>query len=302
MLGCGFLKSLLQLIGYGKVDLALDLDLMPARSRPVGELLVALAAARRGAASRRRGVDPADPRVRRPATGAAPARCRQRLGRLGDSGGARPRGRSGRRRVRRRRGARGGGAGRREWPRGPGRVPPWRRPGAAVRRRIVRRRALRVLAVHLPRQAAGGGGAAARAAAGGRLALSDVSGGRRRSCGAGAAGRQAGPFRRRRRKRPLPPQLGGTLATVACVGGALSLAGYEGLLGGRASRISARELCREDADHFTRGLEERLRGARLLGIAPPRGRRSGSWRSRRPAWPATRSQPAPRIRIVIGDN
>ena len=33
----------------------------------------------------------------------------------------------------------------------------------------------------------------------------------------------------------------------------------------------ARELCGEGADLFTRGIEERLRGARLLGIAPPAG-------------------------------
>ncbi len=70
---------------------------------------------------------------------------------------------------------------------------------------------------------------------------------------------------------PLPSQLSGTLATVACVGGALSLVGYEELLGRAGLRVSARELCREDANLFTRGIEERLRGARLLGIAPPAG-------------------------------
>jgi hypothetical protein len=69
----------------------------------------------------------------------------------------------------------------------------------------------------------------------------------------------------------LPPELGGALATVACVGGALSLAGYEELLGAAGLTISTRELCREDADLFARGIEERLRGARLLGIAPPEG-------------------------------
>jgi arsenite methyltransferase len=69
----------------------------------------------------------------------------------------------------------------------------------------------------------------------------------------------------------LPAPLSGALATVACVGGALSRAGYEQLLEGAGLSLLASELRYEDADLFTRGLEERLRGARLLGISPPPG-------------------------------
>jgi len=69
----------------------------------------------------------------------------------------------------------------------------------------------------------------------------------------------------------LPAPLSGALATVACVGGALSQAGCERLLEGAGLSLTASELRDEDADLFTRGLEERLRGARLLGIPPPPG-------------------------------
>jgi len=84
---------------------------------------------------------------------------------------------------------------------------------------------------------------------GGRLALSDVVA-------------EAGT---------LPPQLSGAMATVACVGGALPLPSYEELLTAGGFSVARRELLGEDADLFSRGIEERLRGARLLGIAPPEG-------------------------------
>ncbi len=69
----------------------------------------------------------------------------------------------------------------------------------------------------------------------------------------------------------LPAVLRGAMATVACVGGALPLPGYEELLTAGGFSVARRELLGEDADLFARGIEERLRGARLLGIAPPEG-------------------------------
>jgi hypothetical protein len=67
----------------------------------------------------------------------------------------------------------------------------------------------------------------------------------------------------------LPAELGGAIATIACVGGALPLAGYQDLLRGAGLAVTHAELCDAQADLFARGIEERLRGARLLGIAPP---------------------------------
>jgi len=84
---------------------------------------------------------------------------------------------------------------------------------------------------------------------GGRLALSDVV------AEAGA----------------LPAQLRGAMATVACVGGALPLGGYEELLAAGGFSLARHELLAGDADLFARRIEERLRGARLLGIGPPEG-------------------------------
>jgi len=69
----------------------------------------------------------------------------------------------------------------------------------------------------------------------------------------------------------LPVELSGALATVACVGGALRRAEYELLLESAGFVVSALESCDEDADLFARGIEERLRGARLLGLGPPPG-------------------------------
>ncbi len=69
----------------------------------------------------------------------------------------------------------------------------------------------------------------------------------------------------------LPPQLRGALGAAACVAEALSLAGYEDLLGEAGLTVTATDGRERDAAHFARGIEERLRGARLLGIEPPPG-------------------------------
>jgi arsenite methyltransferase len=62
----------------------------------------------------------------------------------------------------------------------------------------------------------------------------------------------------------LPEQLSGTIATLACVGGALPLAGYERLLAERGFRTFAVESLDEDAARLARRVEDRLRAARLL--------------------------------------
>ncbi|MGH2914006.1 MAG: class I SAM-dependent methyltransferase [Solirubrobacteraceae bacterium] len=69
----------------------------------------------------------------------------------------------------------------------------------------------------------------------------------------------------------LPTSLTGAFATVACVGGALSSEGYRGLFEKAGLCNSASEPRVEDAERFASGIEDRLRGARLLGIAPPAG-------------------------------
>lgn len=79
---------------------------------------------------------------------------------------------------------------------------------------------------------------------GGRLALSDVT---------------AEPER-------LPAELRGSMATVACVGSALPASGYERLLAGAGFdrvRVESRD---EDAARLAERVQERLRGARLLGF------------------------------------
>lgn len=79
---------------------------------------------------------------------------------------------------------------------------------------------------------------------GGRLAISDVT---------------AEPDR-------LSAELRGGLATIACVGAALPTSGYEGLLaeaGLGAPRVERRDA---DAAALAERVEERLRGARLLGF------------------------------------
>jgi arsenite methyltransferase len=79
---------------------------------------------------------------------------------------------------------------------------------------------------------------------GGRLALSDVVVDRQR----------------------LPAQLGGALASVACVGGAHSRSGYEEMLAAAGLRPIAHEQQNEEAAAFAERIRDRLRGARLLGL------------------------------------
>jgi arsenite methyltransferase len=79
---------------------------------------------------------------------------------------------------------------------------------------------------------------------GGRLALSDVVVDRDR----------------------LPEELDGPLGAVACVGDALSRRGYEELLAEAGLRPTAIESRDEDAAALAERVEDRLRGARLLGL------------------------------------
>jgi arsenite methyltransferase len=76
----------------------------------------------------------------------------------------------------------------------------------------------------------------------GRLAISDV---------VGEPGR-------------LPEPLRGAIATLACVGGALPLAGYERLLAERGLRTFAVESLDDEAARLARRVEDRLRAGRLL--------------------------------------
>ena len=84
-------------------------------------------------------------------------------------------------------------------------------------------------------------------------------------------GRQAGALRRRRRGARCRRSWAARWRRSPASAGPSRSPATKSCSAGRASRVSARELCREDADLFTRGIEERLRGARLLGIAPPAG-------------------------------
>lgn len=68
---------------------------------------------------------------------------------------------------------------------------------------------------------------------------------------------------------PLPNLLHGGLALVACIGGALSSDGYRRLLQSANLRVETVEPVGVEVDLYVRGIEERLRGARLLGLAPP---------------------------------
>jgi arsenite methyltransferase len=79
---------------------------------------------------------------------------------------------------------------------------------------------------------------------GGRLALSDVVVDRNR----------------------LPAELDGALAAVACVGQALSRDGYEDLLSEAGLRLTAAERRDDDAAKLAQRVQDRLRGARLLGV------------------------------------
>jgi arsenite methyltransferase len=62
----------------------------------------------------------------------------------------------------------------------------------------------------------------------------------------------------------LPEPLSGTIAMLACVGGAFPLAGYERLLGERGLRTFAVESLDDQAARLAERLEDRLRAGRLL--------------------------------------
>jgi arsenite methyltransferase len=79
---------------------------------------------------------------------------------------------------------------------------------------------------------------------GGRLALSDVVVDRSR----------------------LPAELDGAMAAVACVGEALSRQGYEQLLAEAGLQLRAVDGRNDDAAALAQRVEDRLRGARVLGI------------------------------------
>jgi arsenite methyltransferase len=70
----------------------------------------------------------------------------------------------------------------------------------------------------------------------------------------------------------LPAELLGSIATVACVGSALTRAGYEELLAEAGFEMDAVESLDREAAGLAERIEERLRGARLLGL----GRLAGS--------------------------
>jgi arsenite methyltransferase len=67
----------------------------------------------------------------------------------------------------------------------------------------------------------------------------------------------------------LPDGLTGPLATIACVGDALPHAGYERLLAGAGLRVIATESHDEAAAALALRVEDRLRGARVLGLDRP---------------------------------
>jgi SAM-dependent methyltransferase len=64
----------------------------------------------------------------------------------------------------------------------------------------------------------------------------------------------------------LPAELIGPFATIACVGSALPLSGYEELLTGAGLSLVATESRAEDAAALAERVQDRLRGARLLGL------------------------------------
>jgi arsenite methyltransferase len=84
---------------------------------------------------------------------------------------------------------------------------------------------------------------------GGRLALSDVVADRPR----------------------LPPELDGALATIACVGEALSTDGYADLLAAAGVRVSMIESRDADAEALAERMHDRLRASRILGVDSPAG-------------------------------
>jgi SAM-dependent methyltransferase len=69
----------------------------------------------------------------------------------------------------------------------------------------------------------------------------------------------------------MPAALTGAIAAIACIGGALSSTGYRQLLHQSGLAVRRSESRPHDAEAFTQRIEDRLRGARLLGIRPPPG-------------------------------
>jgi arsenite methyltransferase len=64
----------------------------------------------------------------------------------------------------------------------------------------------------------------------------------------------------------LPAELLGPIATLACVGSALATTGYERLLAGAGFEMDAVESLDRQTGRLAERIEERLRGARLLGL------------------------------------
>ncbi|HSI81085.1 MAG TPA: methyltransferase domain-containing protein [Solirubrobacterales bacterium] len=64
----------------------------------------------------------------------------------------------------------------------------------------------------------------------------------------------------------LPAELLGPLPSIACVGSALPPSGYEDLLAGAGLEVFGVDSRPSDAAAFARRIEERLRGARILGL------------------------------------
>jgi ubiquinone/menaquinone biosynthesis C-methylase UbiE len=69
----------------------------------------------------------------------------------------------------------------------------------------------------------------------------------------------------------LAAALTGATAAIACVEGALSSAGYRKLLRQEGLTVQRSESRPHDIEAFVQRIEDRLRGARLLGIEPPAG-------------------------------
>ncbi len=68
-----------------------------------------------------------------------------------------------------------------------------------------------------------------------------------------------------------PAALTEAIATIACIGGARSSSGYRQLLHEAGLTLQRSEPRPHDAETFAQRIEDRLRGARVLGITPPPG-------------------------------
>jgi arsenite methyltransferase len=64
----------------------------------------------------------------------------------------------------------------------------------------------------------------------------------------------------------IPTELRGSLATLACLGEALDVTGYRRILAGAGLRSTAMESADDAAARLAERVEDRLRGARLLGF------------------------------------